>query len=252
MNQMQMQKQHKYRLTSTSAMKWAKHELDHMGRIASVEDPDIQYSYAMSTLYGMLHLRNALRELASDPAYSFQREDLLRTYDQVMRAIKHLIKDYSLDVNTVQIFNTRGVLGDLSNVKGSSSTPMSMPMSTPMSTPTSTPTSTTPPVTPNTTMPTALQMPSWANVSAAKNASKLAANKLAANKLAANKLAANKLAANKLAANKLAANKLAANAARVRVNATRVSMNAKRNSKVNSIKRNNVTQKKPPFWFLGF
>lgn len=107
----------KYKLTAVSAMKWAKNELDHIGRIVSVEDPDIQYSYAMSTLYGMLHLRNALRELISDPAYSFQREDLQRTHDNVMRAIKHLIKDFSLDVNTIEIFNTKKVLGDISNVR---------------------------------------------------------------------------------------------------------------------------------------
>lgn len=140
-----------------SAMKWAKHELNHMGKIASVEDPDIQYSYAMSTLNGMLHLRNALRELVSDPAYSFQREDLLRTHDQVIRAIKHLIKDYSLDVNTIQLFNTRGVLGDLSNIKGAASTAASMQRVN--------------------TRTASNKQPTWANVSAAK----LAANKVAAN-----------------------------------------------------------------------
>jgi hypothetical protein len=154
----EQQKIHKYRLTAMSAMKWAKHELNHMGKIASVEDPDIQYSYAMSTLNGMLHLRNALRELVSDPAYSFQREDLLRTHDQVVRAIKHLIKDYSLDVNTIQLFNTRGVLGDLSNVKGTASTsPSSMQTVN--------------------TRSASNKQPTWANVSAAK----VAANKVAAN-----------------------------------------------------------------------
>jgi len=160
--QQEQKKQHKYHLTSMSAMKWAKHELNHMGKIASVEDPDIQYSYAMSTLNGMLHLRNALRELVSDPAYSFQREDLLRTHDQVIRAIKHLIKDYSLDVNTIQLFNTRGVLGDLSNIKGTASTAASMQRVN--------------------TRTASNKQPTWENVSAAK----LAANKVAANKVAAN------------------------------------------------------------------
>jgi hypothetical protein len=154
--QQEQKKQHKYHLTSMSAMKWAKHELNHMGKIASVEDPDIQYSYAMSTLNGMLHLRNALRELVSDPAYSFQREDLLRTHDQVIRAIKHLIKDYSLDVNTIKLFNTRGVLGDLSNLKGTASIPSMQRVNT---------------------RTASNKQPTWANVSAAK----LAANKVAAN-----------------------------------------------------------------------
>ena len=100
-----------------SAMKWAEHELKHVGRIAGVEDPDIQYSYAMSTLYGMLHLKKALTELTNDSAYSVQREDLQRTLDQVIRVIKHLIKDYSLDLNTIQAFNTKRILGDLANVR---------------------------------------------------------------------------------------------------------------------------------------
>ena len=98
-------------------MQWAKHELNAIGRIISIEDPDIQYSYAMSTLYGMLHLRNALNELVNDSAYSVQREDLQRTYQEVNRAIKHLIKDFSLDVNTAQIFNTKKVLGSLNNIR---------------------------------------------------------------------------------------------------------------------------------------
>jgi hypothetical protein len=107
----------KYKLTSMGAMKWAEHELKHLGRIAAVEDADIQYSYAMSTLNGMLHLKRALTELVNDSAYSMQQEDLRRTLDQVVRAIKHLIKDYSLDLNTIQTFNTKKLLGDLANFK---------------------------------------------------------------------------------------------------------------------------------------
>ena len=112
-----MSNEKRYKLTTKSVMKWAEHELNHVGRIVSVEDPDIQYSYAMSTLYGMLHLKKALAELVNDPAYSVQREDLQRTHDQVVRTIKHLIKDFSLDLNVIQAFNTKKILGDLSNVR---------------------------------------------------------------------------------------------------------------------------------------
>ena len=112
-----MEDKKRYKITSSSAMHWAKHELNAIGRIISIQDPDIQYSYAMSTLYGMLHLRNALNELINDSAYSVQREDLQRTYQEVNRAIKHLIKDFSLDVNTAQIFNTKKVLGSLNNIR---------------------------------------------------------------------------------------------------------------------------------------
>lgn len=112
-----MATERKYKLTSMSAMKWAENELKHVGRIVAVEDPEIQYSYAMSTLYGMLHLKKALTELVNDSAYSVQREDLQRTLDQVVRTIKHLIKDFSLDLNVIQAFNTKKILGDLANVR---------------------------------------------------------------------------------------------------------------------------------------
>ena len=112
-----MASERKYKLTSMGVMKWAEHELRHVGRIVAVEDPDIQYSYAMSTLYGMLHLKKALTELVNDSAYSVQREDLQRTLDQVVRTIKHLMKDFSLDLNAIQAFNTKKILGDLANVR---------------------------------------------------------------------------------------------------------------------------------------
>lgn len=116
-NPSRMATERKYKLTSMSAMKWAENELKHVGRIVAVEDPEIQYSYAMSTLYGMLHLKKALTELVNDSAYSVQREDLQRTLDQVVRTIKHLIKDFSLDLNVIQAFNTKKILGDLANVR---------------------------------------------------------------------------------------------------------------------------------------
>ena len=94
-------------------MGWAEGELEHMGRIAALEDPDIQYSYAQSTVNGMLHLRDALLELVQDPDYKEKKEDLQRLHDQVVRAVKHLIKDYDVDLNAIKKFNTRGVLGNL-------------------------------------------------------------------------------------------------------------------------------------------
>jgi hypothetical protein len=91
-------------------MSWAKAELEHMGRIAIVEDPDIQYAYALSTVNGMMHLRQALEEMVGDPEYAEKRTDLKKTHDGVVRALKHLIKDYNVDINTIKSFNTRHVI----------------------------------------------------------------------------------------------------------------------------------------------
>lgn len=107
----------KYHATAKGVMKWAESELEHMGRIAAVEDPDLQYSYAQSTVNGMMHLRDALVELVEDPDYADKKTDLLRTHDQVVRALKHLIKDYDVNLENIKKFNTRGVLSGFNYLK---------------------------------------------------------------------------------------------------------------------------------------
>lgn len=104
----------KYRMTVHGVMNWAKHELEHVGYLISVEDSDIQYAYAQSVVNGMLHLRDALLELIHDPAYAHQKEDLQRMHDKIVRTIKHLIKDFDVKLEEIKAFNTRNVLGNLS------------------------------------------------------------------------------------------------------------------------------------------
>ena len=105
---------YKYDITARAVMEWANGELEHVGRIASCADPNIQYSYAQSTVNGMAHLKDALYELVSNPDYADKKTDLLHLHDAVIRVMKHLIKDYNVDLSTIKAFNTRGVLSDLS------------------------------------------------------------------------------------------------------------------------------------------
>lgn len=107
----------KYHSTVNGVLSWAQSELEHVGRIASVEDPDIQYSYALSTVNGMFHLRNALYELIKDDEYKVSKADLQKQYDAVIRVIKHIIKDYNINIDTIKKFNTRNTIGNLSNFK---------------------------------------------------------------------------------------------------------------------------------------
>ena len=100
----------RYNTTVQGVMEWAKSELEHVGRIVAVEDPDIQYSYAQSTVNGMMHLRDALFQMVKDPKYAERKSDLLKTHDSVIRVIKHLIKDYKVKVSDIRKFNTRRVL----------------------------------------------------------------------------------------------------------------------------------------------
>jgi len=109
---------HKYNTTVQGVMEWAKHELEHVGRIAAVEDPDIQYSYAQSTVNGMMHLRDALFQMVKDPRYSERKADLLNTHNNVVRVIKHLIKDYKVKLSEIKKFNTRKVLSAPNYMKG--------------------------------------------------------------------------------------------------------------------------------------
>jgi len=106
-----------YKTTMKGVFGWAQGELEHVGRIAAVEDPDIQYSYALSTVNGMLHLRNAVFELTKQDEYAQQRADLNKLYGQVNRAVQHLITEYKVDGETIKKFNTRKILGNITNLK---------------------------------------------------------------------------------------------------------------------------------------
>ena len=103
-----------YKMTVKGVMHWAQNELEHVGYLVGVRDPDIQYAYAQSTVNGMLHLRDALLELVNDPNYVTHREELQRTHDKVVRVVKHLIKDFNVNLEEIKTFNTRHVLGNLS------------------------------------------------------------------------------------------------------------------------------------------
>ena len=94
-------------------MNWVKSELEHVGRIIAMKDPHLQKSYAMSTLNGMAHLKDALYEAVQDPDNEDHKKQLLRSHDGVIRTMKHLINDFDLDVATIKAFNTEGVLSNL-------------------------------------------------------------------------------------------------------------------------------------------
>jgi hypothetical protein len=101
-----------YHPTVRGVLEWANSELEHVGRIVSVEDPDLQYSYAMSTVNGMAYLKDAIYELVNDPKYSTHKEDLLRLHGAVIRTMKHLVKDFNINLNAIKAFNTRKVLSN--------------------------------------------------------------------------------------------------------------------------------------------
>jgi len=98
-------------------MEWAKSELEHIGRIATVKNPDLQYSYAQHTVSGMLHLRDALKQLIRKEKSVGVRRDLQKLYGQVNRAIQHLVTEYNINSNAIKKFNTRKVLGSVNNIK---------------------------------------------------------------------------------------------------------------------------------------
>jgi len=109
-----------YDATVRGVMEWATSELEHVGRIVSIENEDLQYSYALSTLNGMAHLKDALAQTAADVAHKHAKKDIIRTHDKVVRVMKHLVKDFNLDLNAIRKFNTRKVLSSLSYLKNGS------------------------------------------------------------------------------------------------------------------------------------
>ena len=109
----QKAKHHTYDATFKGVMEWANSELAHVGRIVSLSDKDVQYSYALSTVNGMMHLNQAVEELLADRAYCRHRNDLRKLHGKVERTIDHLIKDFGVNVGTIRAFNTRKVLRKL-------------------------------------------------------------------------------------------------------------------------------------------
>jgi len=106
-----------YDTTFHCVMGWARSELEHIGRIVSMSDSGLQYAYALSTVNGMAHLKDALFQMVNDPDYKSQKHELLTTHEKVIRAMKHLIKDFNLDLGTIEAFNTRHTLSNLSYLK---------------------------------------------------------------------------------------------------------------------------------------
>jgi hypothetical protein len=112
--------EHNYDLSCHDIAMWKTQELAHVGRIAAMKDKDLQYSYALSTVNGMVHLRDAIYERVMDTKIKEHKTKLLREHDAVIRVIQHLIKDYGINLDTIRAFNERHVLRDLSylNPKG--------------------------------------------------------------------------------------------------------------------------------------
>lgn len=106
-----------YNITRMGVSEWATSELEHIGRIASMKNPDLQYSYAQHTASGMLHLRDALKQLIRKEKSVSARRELQKLYGQVHRALQHLVTEYNINSNAIKQFNTRHVLGPVNNIK---------------------------------------------------------------------------------------------------------------------------------------
>jgi uncharacterized protein YabN with tetrapyrrole methylase and pyrophosphatase domain len=105
---------HKYEASCHDIEMWKDQELEHMGRIASMKDKDLQYSYALSTVNGLMHLRDAIHERRLEVKDASHKKELHRSCNDVIRAIQHLIKDYKINLDTIRAFNERHVLQDFS------------------------------------------------------------------------------------------------------------------------------------------
>jgi hypothetical protein len=105
---------HKYHASCEDIQMWKRQELSHVGRIAAMKDKDLQYSYALSTVNGMVHLRDAIFERVEETKEKDHKMKLLREHDDVVRTIQHLIKDYGINLDTIRAFNERHVLRNMS------------------------------------------------------------------------------------------------------------------------------------------
>jgi hypothetical protein len=108
---------YKYENAPHALMNWVSAELEHVGRIVASGEPHLQKSYAMSTVNGMAHLKDALYEAIQDPTNARHKQEMLRAHNAVIRVMKHLIRDFDVDVKAIKMFNTQHVLSNLSYLK---------------------------------------------------------------------------------------------------------------------------------------
>lgn len=108
---------YKYEIRFAGLMSWVASELEHVGRIVATKDRHLQKAYAMSTVNGMAHLKDALYEAVQDPSSAVHKVDLLRAHNSVVRTMKHLIRDFGVSVRAIREFNTEHVLSDLSYLR---------------------------------------------------------------------------------------------------------------------------------------
>jgi hypothetical protein len=113
---------HKYDITLQGVNKWACEEIKQVGKIVAVKDKGLQRAYARSTLNGMAYLRDAIYQLITDSKNpDYIKDELQILHDKVVRIMKHLIKDFDIDMKDIQEFNKNKVLSSLNYLAESSS-----------------------------------------------------------------------------------------------------------------------------------
>jgi hypothetical protein len=113
---------HKYDITLQGVNKWACEEIKQVGKIVAVKDKGLQRAYARSTLNGMAYLRDAIYQLITDSKNpDYIKDELQILHDKVVRIMKHLIKDFDIDMKDIQEFNKNKVLSPLNYLNESSS-----------------------------------------------------------------------------------------------------------------------------------
>ena len=70
----------------------------------------------------MAYLKDALFQMVNDEAYAHHKKDLLIVHAKVIKAMKHLVKDFNLNLDTIRAFNTRKTLSNFSYLNNSKNT----------------------------------------------------------------------------------------------------------------------------------
>ena len=70
----------------------------------------------------MAYLKDALFQMVNDEAYAHHKKDLLTVHAKVIKAMKHLVKDFNLTLDTIRAFNTRKTLSNFSYLNNTKKT----------------------------------------------------------------------------------------------------------------------------------
>ena len=83
-----------YNRTVHGVLHWFKLEVDYAGRIRLINDRDLRYASALSSINGMDQIKDIVARMLDNPEYASYRSYLLYFHNNIVRIMEKLVTEY--------------------------------------------------------------------------------------------------------------------------------------------------------------